>query len=221
MSLEEEIFKKSHPSFEKLLEYGFSKEENGYRYEPLMTNSHFQVQVLVLETGKVIGKIMDLMTEEEYTQYRHQNSMGEFASRIKEEYISLLNDIQLKCFDIQYFVYNQSNRVAYFIKKKYGVVPEFLWKNSPNHGVFRNPKNNKWFGIIMYIERKKLEKSKNGFVEVLNVKLDNEVEEYLKKEYIYVCYHMSKKNWVSIILDESVCDTEIQMLIEKSYQNAS
>lgn len=72
MSLEEEILKKSRPIFEKLLEYVFSKKENGYIYETLMTNSHFQVQVLVLETGKRNGKIMDLMTEVEYTPYCHQ-----------------------------------------------------------------------------------------------------------------------------------------------------
>lgn len=219
MTLEEEIFKKSIPNFKKLLEYGFCKKKNVYIYEILMTNKTFKMIVFVTEEGKVKGKVMDLDSEDEYTQFRIQNPIGEFAGKIKEEFLSILNSIKLNCFDNKYFVYDQSNRIASFIMENYGVAPEFLWKSSPNHGVFRNSKNQKWFGIIMYIDRSRLQKNKSGFIEVLNVKLDEEVEKHLKKESIYICYHMSKKNWVSIILDDTLKDTEIQLLIQKSYQN--
>lgn len=54
-------------------------------------------------------------------------------------------------------------------------------------------------------------------VAIINVKLDDEVEEYLKYEGIYKAYHMNKKKWVSIMLDERVSDDLLLKLVDKSY----
>ncbi len=32
-----------------------------------------------------------------------------------------------------------------YIKEKYGVEPEYLWKKFPNYVIFRNPETRKWF----------------------------------------------------------------------------
>lgn len=183
-----------------------------------MSYPTFKVVINVINE-KVKGKIIDLDTKEEYTQFRIQKQVGEFAGKIKKEYINILDKIKKSCFDSYNFICEQSNRIATFIYQTYGIIPEFLWENSPNYGVFRNSHNNKWFGIIMYIEKNKLIKNSSDYVEILNVKLDQEVEKYLKKEIIYPSYHMSKKNWVSIILDDYLNDEEIFVLIQKSYQN--
>ena len=92
--------------------------------------------------------------------------------------------------------------------EKYNVKPEFLWDNFEG-GVFRNKKSNKWFGVIMNINKSKIIPKENGEVEVLNLKLDNDVEKYLKIKGIYPAYHMNKKNWMSIILDDTICDNKI------------
>ena len=73
------------------------------------------------------------------------------------------------------------------------------------------------FAIIMNIDRNKLDFKMSGEVEVLNVKLDDLVDTYLKKEGIYPAYHMSKKSWVSIILDNTLSNKEIMNLIDISY----
>lgn len=54
-------------------------------------------------------------------------------------------------------------------------------------------------------------------VEVLNVKLDDDVQKYLKVNGIYPSYHQSKKSWVTIILDDTLSDKEIMKLIDISY----
>lgn len=107
------------------------------------------------------------------------------------------------------------------IYEKYQVIPEFLWSTAPNYGVFRNAKSEKWFGIVMNIDKSKIIPSQTGEIEVLNLKLDDDVPKYLKINGIYPSYHMSKKNWVSIILDDTLSDEEILKLVAISYKNSN
>ena len=55
-------------------------------------------------------------------------------------------------------------------------------------------------------------------VEVINVKVDSsKIGEILSIKGYYPAFHMNKKCWVSIILDETLPDTEIQRRIADSY----
>ena len=49
---------------------------------------------------------------------------------------------------------------------------------------------------------------------------DDEVEKYLKQKGIYPSYHLSKKSWVSIILDDTLSDNEIMKLINISFESS-
>lgn len=64
--------------------------------------------------------------------------------------------------------------------KKYDVSPEFLWDFVPDYGVFRNLRSNKCFGIVMNLNKSKIIQTETGEVEVLNLKLDNNVSKALK-----------------------------------------
>ena len=58
--------------------------------------------------------------------------------------------------------------------------------------------------------------SKN--VDVLNVKLDkNNIIVKLSQNGFYPAYHMNKKNWISIVLDETLSDEIIMECIRESY----
>lgn len=101
---------------------------------------------------------------------------------------------------------------------KYSVSPDFPFKSSPYHGVYRN-KDNKWFGILMDIPFNKIDKNKSGLIEVINVKINpNDKDNLLKIEGIYEAYHMNKKSWTSIILDDTLSDDLISELIDNSYK---
>ena len=69
----------------------------------------------------------------------------------------------------------------------------------------------------MHVKRDRLIKSAEGFVDVMNIKLDDKVEECLKINGIYPAYHMNKKYWVSIILDDTLKDDFIFDLIDISF----
>lgn len=217
MNIEKEIFKNSTFIESKLNSYGFKYQDNNFIYEKYINNNLFKV-IIIVTNGEISSKIIDIETNLEYTNYRINRELGEFSSSIKNEYENILKDILNKCCKREKFLFNQSNRLSDLIEKKYDVVPEFLWDKYPNIGVFRNKKNNKWFGIIMNVDKSKIMKNTSGEIEVLNIKLDEMVTDYLKISGIYEAYHMSKKNWVSIILDDTLNDEYIMDLVDISFR---
>ena len=57
-------------------------------------------------------------------------------------------------------------------------------------------------------------------VEVLNVKVDSAgIDDILAQKGYYPAFHMNKKRWVSIILNNDLTDAEIQGRIENSYES--
>ena len=216
MNIEKELFKKAIVDFTKLEKYGFTIEEGEfYKYSRILFNN-FRADIVVNKNGKIKGKIIDLNIDDEYIGYRVKQ-VGEFANKILELYQNLLLDIKDKCFNINYFIGNQANRVGNYIMKKYGDYPEFLWDNLPEFAVFRNKTNNKWYGIVYNILKSKITDG-SGYVDAINVKAKAEDAILLKsKTGIYEGYHSNKKYWVSIILDDTLSDVEIFKLIDDSY----
>lgn len=70
----------------------------------------------------------------------------------------------------------------------------------------------------MNLDKGKLDTKDTGEIEIINVKLEpNQIKKLLKKKGFYPAYHMNKKNWITIILNDTVEDDYIMKLIEKSY----
>ena len=213
MKIEYEIFKGCKIDLNKLINYGFNKIDNKYIYEKNFINNQFKA--IITYDKDIKGKIIDNDTNEEYTNIRREIT-GSFVNEVKDKYIEILTDIRNKCFYKDYFVFNQSNRITKLIINKYNNPIEFLWDSTPYAGVFRNDKK-KWYGIIMNIDKSKLDSNTKGKVEIINIKT-NRVEELLNKKGFYPAYHMNKKYWITIILDESLSDKEIMELISESYE---
>lgn len=217
MSIESEVFKKYVPNYEKLIEYGFEKANNEYKFSKSFINNTFRADIVINDKGEIICKVIEIELDEEYTNFRIEGNTGEFVGKVREEYKNILKDIANNCFEKEYFIYEQTNRIAKLINEKYDVSPEFLWDFVPDYGVFRNLRSNKWFGIVMNLDKSKIIQTETGEVEVLNLKLDNNVSKALKIKGIYSPYHSSKKNWVSIILDNTLSDKKIMELVDLSY----
>ena len=130
-----------------------------------------------------------------------------------------------------------------YMKKKYKAEPEFLWKRFPDYAVFRHQDNRKWFAIIMDVPAEKLglpasynsklsdtEAAFTGMIrnvssriDVLNIKLDDLFlrDILLQKEGILPGYHLSRGNWISILLDGTVALPEILDLIDISFRTTA
>lgn len=219
MRLINEIFKKYTLKEETLIKYGFILNNNIYLYNKSIHNNSFELQIKI--TNKIIeGKLIDKDFNDEYDQINIMTE-GTFISELKKECEQILIDIRNNCYYKEDFIYPQSNRLSNIIKEKYNVYPEYLWNTDPGFGVFRNPNTNKWFGIIMNIPKNKIIGKESKEIEVLDIMLSDKTSEYLNKKGIYIAYHMNKKNWVSIILDDTLADNEIISLINISYNNSN
>lgn len=218
MSMEDDIFKKAKVDYSKLCAYGFCKKKDFYQYSKNIMKDSFQVTITIDRQGKIKGQIIDLSFGDEYTFFRVENSSGSYAGKVREEYRMILEDIRNECFTSSYFIFNQSNRISQFIEKTFGDKPEFEWEKFPDFAVYRNNESKKWYGLIMNISQSKLIQSMKGEVEILNLKLDpKEIEKLLNREGFYPAYHMNKKNWITIILNDTISDEEIIRLVKESY----
>jgi len=99
------------------------------------------------------------------------------------------------------------------------VEGERLWLTFPDYIVFRNPKNKKWFAIIMDIEKSKLGLEGEGKVDIVDLRCDNILIGSLLHNKGYLpAYHMSKKNWITALLDGSADENELKDLVHLSYE---
>lgn len=82
--------------------------------------------------------------------------------------------------------------------------------------VFRH-EHKKWYALISVLERSKITAGQ-GEVEILNVKLpEDRILELLTQEDYYPAWHMNKKHWLTVILDDSLDDDTVMDLIKTSY----
>ena len=77
MNIEQELFKRSILVPDKLLDFGFTKKQDLYVYTTKIMNDKFKV-VITIKDEVIKGKIYDLTTNEEYTNYRIED-FGAFS----------------------------------------------------------------------------------------------------------------------------------------------
>lgn len=213
----ETIFKYKTFDETKLDSNGFTKEGNLFKRGYLIMNDSFIVEVCI-ESQRVTYKVVEVDINEEYSLINVASANGDFVNLVREEVEKVLVDISNSCCNEETLRSEQTKRVLEYIKEEYDVDIEFPWDDSESAGIFRVKKNNKWFGIIMSVDKYKLGLDAHEMVEIMNLKGVPEVIAIRNdgKKY-FTCYHMSKKHWFSIILDGRLADKEIFELIDVSY----
>lgn len=105
-----------------------------------------------------------------------------------------------------------------YIYEIYGAKDEYPWESAPGYAVFRHSDNKKWFAVIMNISKSKLGLSETEVADVVNLKCDPILIGSLRNEKgIFPAYHMSKTNWISVLLDGSVDDDKFKWLLDISF----
>lgn len=201
----------------KLLDYGFIKENNTYTYNKYILNNEFQILV-EYKDNIMTSKLIEVSFNDEYLQ-ADSSTTGEYSNNIKNKYEEIIKDIKEKCFIKKVFKLNQTIQVIEYIRNKYNSDLEYLWEKYDDTAIVRNSINNKWFGIIMEINKGKLNIKEDTLVEVLDLSYyKNRVDEVINNKNIFPGYHMNKKSWITIVLDNSMSIDEIYKLIDISYE---
>ena len=105
-----------------------------------------------------------------------------------------------------------------YILDTYGVSPEYPWIKYPTFAVFRHGSNDKWFAVIMTIDKRKIGLKSDGQIDVVNLKCDaNIVPSMWEQTGIFPAYHMNKEHWLTVTLDGSATENNLKFLLALSY----
>ena len=210
-----EIFKAYQFNSKKAKEYGFVENQGVWTYSSTILQGDFLMMVTV-EDGDLSFQVYDQETGDLYPQVHMASMRGVFVGSVREACLEILYLIRKACFDVQDFICPQTKRIMAQIQEKYGNQLEFLWEKSPDTAVLRHEGNKKWYAVLMKISWDKLEKGREGQVEAVNLKHD-QVADLLSKKGIYPAFHMNKRYWISLPLDDTLTDEKVLELFEKSW----
>ena len=111
------------------------------------------------------------------------------------------------------------NELVQYIFDTYSVEPDHPFPRDEESSVFRHSDNKKWFALTMCIPYRSMGISRDGQVDVLNVKCDPLLMGALRgKPGFRPAYHMNKDKWITILLDGSAEREEITGLLALSFK---
>ena len=106
-----------------------------------------------------------------------------------------------------------------YVKYKFNTTPIYKWMKHPNYAVLQHERSGKWYGLIMNIPKSKIGLGEEEMIDIINVKCDPDMREFLRNEEgILPAYHMNKEHWLTIVLESSFPKEEIYNLIDISYK---
>ena len=210
-----EIFKSYQFNKEKARAYGFVENSGVWTYSCQILDGDFAMTVSIT-VDNVRFQVFDQETGDLYPQVHMESMRGSFVGNVREACLEILYQIRKGCFDVQDFICPQTKRIMLHVQEKYENQLEYLWEKSPDTAVLRHEDNQKWYAVLMKISWEKLNKTQEGLVEVVNLKHDL-VSDLLAERGIYPAFHMNKRYWISVPLDDSLADEEVFELIEKSW----
>lgn len=116
----------------------------------------------------------------------------------------------------------QRERITRYMQDAYGSEAEHPWTNNPNDIVFRHPASRKWYAVVMRVRPAWLGLPGEQALDMMNVKCSPiMIGSLLSTKGFRPAYHMNKNHWISIVLDDSVSDSQITSLLELSYESAT
>lgn len=213
----EDIFLRKKVLPEKLKQYGFQENNNNYQYSTDILNSDFRLFISISKNSIPDTTLIEIATNEEYTLYKTYDT-GIFVGEVRSAIEKILRDIADKCYETAVFKSKQAINLIEYIRKKHGDELEYLWKKTPNNAIWRRKDNKKWYGVLLTISRHKLGIKSDEIVEIINLRGNQEnVKVLVDYQCYYPGWHMNKKYWYTIVLDDSVPLNEIYRRIDESY----
>ena len=210
-----EIFKAYQFNSKKAKGYGFVENQGVWTFSSTILQGDF-LMIVTVEDGDLSFQIYDQETGDLYPQVHMKSMRGTFVGSVREACLEVLYDIRKACFEVQEFLCPQTKRIMTLVQEKFVNQLEYLWEKSPDTAVLRHEDNQKWYAILMRIPWDRLDKGREGLVEAVNLKHD-QVADLLSQKGIYPAFHMNKRYWISLALDDSLSDNEVLDLLEISW----
>lgn len=216
----EDIFNRKKCNFKRISAYGFIIKDGKRIYETNIIDGTFKLFVLIAENGNVDTNLIEIENSEPYVLYK-TNATGAYVGKVRSAVEAVLIDIANNCYDTSVFKTNQAQMAIEYVRKKYGDEPEFLWTKSPNNAVLRRKDSRKWYAAILTVSGRKIGLNTDKIVEIIDLRMKaDDRDNILSREHYYLGWHMNKKSWYTLVLDDCVADEEIKLRIIESYELA-
>ena len=109
-------------------------------------------------------------------------------------------------------------QVLQYVKEEYNTLSEHLWLKYPDYEVLRHEGGGKWYGIIMDVPKNKIGLEGDKVIDVLVLKgKPDDIVHICDMKGFAAGYHMNKKHWFTVILDE-VEENVVRGMIDNSYE---
>ncbi len=215
-----ELAKRKKADREKLINYGFVDQGDCFQYTTQISGGAFTLVIRIDKSGRIDTELFEQECQEEYMLYK-TSAVGSFVGEIRATIGDVVSDIVQKCYDTEIFKMQQTQRIIEFVRQKYEDELEFLWPSSPGNAIWRRKDNKKWYGVVITVSGKKIGLQTDDLIEIIDLRMPpEEAEERLSQLHYYPGWHMNKKSWYTLVLDESISDEELRMRIEESYDLA-
>lgn len=212
------IFKNKTVNFEKLLSFGFTRDEDIYTYSTNIVDGQFKLIVNITSDGEIKTRVMDIDSGSDYILHLVADAVGSFVGKVRTDYKNILEDIAEKCFDTNVFKSEYAHKIIEYVAEKYQDSPEFLWKKFSNNAIFRRKDNQKWYAALLIISKKKLGIDSDEIIDIIDLRIDPaQIDETVDGQKYFPGFHMNKRHWLTICLDGSVPIDEICNRIDASY----
>lgn len=210
------IFENKKVDLKKLKDYGFVLMDDKYVY--IRDICSLGLRLTVIYCDEITVEVTDVFSNEEYVLYKIPSAVGEFVGCVRSEIEKTLSDVCEKCFEGDVFKIPITKMIISHVREKYGDELEFLWKTDPDCAILRRKDTGKWYGVIMKVSRSKFGIPSDDTIEIMNLHAKAEdVINLVDNKSIFPAFHMNKKYWISLILEEFKSIDDIVKLIEDSY----
>jgi len=205
MSFESDVFLQYRPVRERMIRHGFVRSGKDMVFRGEIMFGKFQAEFRWSEQNTPGITVWD--DGEEYSLIHVESADGDYVRRVRDACIVWMTEIRDSCFARKQFCGEQANRISEALLQTFGDMPDDPWQSKyPGIGVFRHPGNSKWYAIIMNTDGACV-RHPGVHCDVLTFRAGpRRCGELLQMPGFVPGYHMNRKSWVSVILDDSVPD---------------
>ena len=202
-------------NLDAFINYGFYNTDNNLSMKVHLASFPFTA-FYILKDKILECHLIDDAFNDDYELVDIVSANG-YSKQVNEEYEAITNDIISRC---TVKTKSQVERIIEYTTNHYKDELEHLWVKFPDDSIIRKKENQKWYCLFMKVEAQKLGLKENKIYDVIDLRGNEKKINSIDNKIIFPGYHMNKKHWFTLILDERISDNEIYSMIEESYSLA-
>ncbi|MBE6572282.1 MAG: hypothetical protein E7656_08560 [Ruminococcaceae bacterium] len=207
---------KKSPIAEEFEKFGFRRDGDDLVFKTLIASGQLKLVITFRKGTELFCQIFDTDFGDEYILHKIPDAEGAFVGQVREEYEKIISDLLEKCFDGQKKFCGQLLEIREYLLEKYGDTLEFPWDDE--NAIVRRADNKKWYAAFLSVGVKKIGLPVDRPVKIMNVKADpKKIESAIDGKCFFPAYHMNKKHWITLLLDDGIDISEIKRWIDESF----